>query len=154
MQGRLRHPTFRATCRWQGWRNPGHSWLFVHLFHVATYGACEKISGFSHIVGAVAALEEDCDAPAFADEYEKSTGNRLDLDDSGSVSTKYDALFEWDHAYSSFAKRSRTGAGAGAGAGGIGGSGEERILKPYDAATAARLGRRSERGWRMMRCGM
>ena len=101
--------------------NPGHSWLLVHLRHVAALGAAGRISGFSHIVGSSAALEEDCDAPAVIGALEEKTGGKFDW--NGSVRTVYDGLFEWDYAYENFAAARFP-------------AGEEHVLRPYSAAAA------------------
>ena len=104
--------------------SPGHSWLLVHLWHVAQLGAVGRISGFSHVVGSSAALEEDCDAPAVIAALEERTGAAFDWD--GGVRTVYDGLFEWDHAYDNFdAARFPPG--------------EEHVLRPAHTAAARRL---------------
>ena len=110
--------------------NPGHSWLLVHLWHVAQLGAVGRISGYSHIVGSSAALEEDCDAPAVIGALEERTGAAFDWD--GGVKTVYDGLFEWDYAYDNF-QAARLPAG------------EDHVLRPYDAAAARGLAVRWQR---------
>ena len=107
--------------------NPGHSWLLVHLWHVAQLGAVGRISGFSHIVGSTAALEEDCDAPAVIGALEEKTGAKFDWD--GGVKTVYDGLFEWDHAYDNFDAARFPPC-------------EDHVLRPAHTAAARRLARR------------
>lgn len=107
--------------------NPGHSWLFADLAHVAALGVEGRISGYSHIVGSSAALEEDCDAPVVADAIGAAIGRRFDWNDGrGCVRTVYDGLFEWDHAYANFKRLAGKPAGRG-------------VLCPYTADAARRI---------------
>ena len=107
---------------------PGHSWILIHLCHIDSLGAAGLVSGYSHIVGSSAALEEDCDAPAVVGALEERTGARFDWNDG--VRSMYDGLFEWDYAYDNFRRRAGPLAG------------EEHVLRPYDAAIAVRLAAR------------
>ena len=104
--------------------NPGHSWLFVPLQLVVDLGIAGKISGFSYIVGSMAALEEDCDAAVFADALEARTGRRLQSGED--VARVYDGLFDWDGAYDNFRGARRP-------------AGEEHYLGPYFEAAARRI---------------
>lgn len=120
-----RSPSVLGSLPLVGLENPGHSWVFAHLSHIAALGAADRFSECSYIVGSHAALEEDCDAPALADAIESATGRKLDWDMD--VNTLYDGLFEWDHAYENFEAGSSQRRGRG------------YILAPYDAAAAMRI---------------
>ena len=104
--------------------NPGHSWLFVPLQLVVDLGIAGRISGFSYIVGSMAALEEDCDAAVFADALEARTGRGLQAGED--VARVYDGLFDWDNAYDAIRGARRP-------------AGEEHYLGPYFEAAARRI---------------
>ena len=122
---RLRHLPPRSV--WQclpldAIESPGHSWMFAELGHVAALGVADEISSCSYIVGPYAALEEDCDAPAFA----KAAGRHIDggFDWNRHVRPVYDELFDWDSAYENM-----EAAGPPHGC----------ILRPYDGKEALRI---------------
>lgn len=112
--------------------NPGHSWLFAGLDHVLALGIADRITGASYIVGSSAALEEDCDAPVFAEAAGAALGRAFDW--SGDVRTVYDGLFEWDHAYDNLERRAKESAGARTTGGARSG-----ILCPFSAPAARRI---------------
>ena len=107
--------------------NPGHSWLFVPLPVLVGFGIAGRISECSYVVGTMAALEEDCDAPVFEDAYKSRTGEGLRP--GREVARVYDGLFEWDNAYDNFRAAQRQWSRS---------PGERRVLWPYSEAAAQR----------------
>lgn len=113
--------------------NPGHSWLFAGLDHIVALGIADRITSASYIVGSSAALEEDCDAPVFAEAAGPALGRAFDW--NGDVRTVYDGLFEWDNAYDNLERR----AGESAGARAAGSGASSGILCPFSAPVARRI---------------
>lgn len=54
--------------------DPGHGWLRVEKREIAELGIAGRISGFSHVSGRYAFLEEDRDAAIFADARMSASG--------------------------------------------------------------------------------
>lgn len=60
--------------------DPGHGWLEAPISLVETLGLTTKVSSYSYRKGAMAYLEEDCDAYLFMDAC-KRNGITVELDE-------------------------------------------------------------------------
>ena len=56
--------------------DPGHGWAKVKWSELVALGISKKITGYSHIRGEWAYLEEDQDASTFVQAYEEKKGKK------------------------------------------------------------------------------